>query len=88
MEKRAELAGSTGAGVLGVALGTLLAQWTASYAGVLLVFGALLHGWGMLERRRLDAGAQLPLWSSALYWLCWIVLAALVIWIAIKALEG
>ena len=87
-QKRAELAGSTGAGVLGAGLGALLAQWTAPYALLLLVVGVLMHGWGMLEKHRLEAGAEIPLWSKALYWLCWIVLAILIIWIGLKAFRG
>lgn len=86
-QKRAELAGATGAGVLGVGLGALLAQWTAPYAMLLLVMGVLLHGWGMLEKHRLEEGAQVPVWSTILYWVCWAVLALLIMWIVLKALD-
>jgi hypothetical protein len=85
-QKRAELAGATGAGVLGVGLGALLAQWTAHYATLLLVMGVVLHGWGMLEKHRLEAGADVPMWSTVLYWVCWAMLTLLIIWIAFKAL--
>ena len=85
-QKRAELAGATGAGVLGVGLGALLAQWTAPYAMPLLVVGVLLHGWGMLENHRLEAGADVPRWSAALYWACWAALAVLIVWILLRAL--
>ncbi|HKQ29161.1 MAG TPA: hypothetical protein VJT77_11220 [Burkholderiales bacterium] len=84
-QNRAELAGATGAGVLGVGLGALLAQWTAQYAVPLLIVGVLLHGWGMLEKQRLEAGVDVPLWSTALYWACWAVLAVLIVWIVVKA---
>ena len=84
--KRAELAGSTGAGVLGVGLGALSAQWTGAYATLLLVMGVLLHGWGMLEKQRLQAGADVPLWSTVLYWACWVILAVLLVWIVLRAL--
>jgi hypothetical protein len=86
--KRAELAGSTGAGVLGAGLGLLLAQWAAPYALPLMLAGVLMHGWGMLEKHRLEAGAEIPLWSKALYWLCWIVLGILMIWIGIRVFRG
>jgi hypothetical protein len=86
--KRAELAGSTGAGVLGAGVGVLLAQWAAPYALLLILVGILLHGWGMLEKHRLEAGAGIPLWSKTLYWLCWIVLAVLVIWIGLTVFRG
>ena len=83
--KRADLAGSTGAGMLGVGLGALSAQWTAPYAMLLLAMGVLLHGWGMLEKHRLEAGADVPAWSTALYWTCWVMLAVLLAWIVLKA---
>jgi drug/metabolite transporter (DMT)-like permease len=86
--KRAELAGSAGAGVLGAGLGALFAQWAAPFAVVLLVLGVLLHGWGMVEKRRLEAGATSPAWSKALYWVCWILLAILMIWIGFRSLRG
>jgi hypothetical protein len=85
-QKRAEHPGATGAGVLGVGLGALLAQWIAQYAMLLLVMGALLHGWGMLEKHRLETRADVPLWSTALYWACWVILALLMVWIALRAL--
>ena len=86
--KRAELAGSAGAGVLGVGLGALLAQWVGPFAVLLLVLGVLLHGWGMVETHRLEAGAASPAWSKALYWVCWVLLAALMIWIGFGSLRG
>jgi hypothetical protein len=87
-QKRAELAGSAGAGVLGIGLGALLAQWAAPFAVVLLVLGVLLHGWGMVEKHRLEAGATSPSWSKALYWICWVLLALLMIWIGFRRLRG
>jgi hypothetical protein len=54
----------------------------------LLVLGALLHGWGMAEKYRLEAGATLPAWSKALYWLCWVLLAILMIWIGFQTLRA
>jgi hypothetical protein len=86
--KHAELAGSAGAGVLGAGLGALFAQWAAPFAVLLLVLGVLLHGWGMVEKRRLEAGAMLPFWSKALYWICWVLLAILIVWIGFRSLRG
>ena len=87
-QKRAELASSAGAGVLGVGLGALFAQWAAPFAVALLFLGVLLHGWGMVERHRLEAGSTLPSWSKGLYWVCWVLLAILMIWIAFNSLRG
>ena len=87
-QKRAELAGSAGAGVLGAGIGALLAQWVAPFAVALLVLGVLLHGWGMVEKHRLEAGATSPSWSRALYWVCWVLLAILMMWIGFKSWRG
>jgi hypothetical protein len=81
--KYVQLAGSTGAGVLGAGLGALFAQWAAPYAVPLILLGVVMHGWGMLEGRRLDAAAETPLWSKALHWLCWIILGILIVWIGL-----
>ena len=87
-QKRAELAGSAGAGVLGAGLGAFFAQWAAPFAVPLLLLGVLLHGWGMVEKRRLEAGATLPSWPKALYWICWVLLAILIVWIGFRSLRG
>jgi hypothetical protein len=74
--------------VLGAGLGALLAEWAAPFAVLLLPLGILLHGWGMFEKRRLEAGATLPWWSKALYWACWVLLVILAIWIGLKSWRG
>jgi hypothetical protein len=86
--KRADIAGSAGAGVLGVGLGALLAEWAAPYAAFLVIVGVLFHGWGMLEKHRLESKAAMPRWASILYWLCWITLAALVAGVGFRAFRG
>jgi hypothetical protein len=83
-EKQAELASSAGAGVLGAGLGALFAAHAGRFAPVLIAIGVAMHGWGMLERRRLQSGLALPAWANVLYWLCWIGLAALVGWIVFQ----
>lgn len=83
--KHADLAGGVGAGLIGAGLAWLLPAPARPPALALIVLGVLLHGWGMLEKRRLDAGITVPRWSSVLYWSCWAVLAALSAWIALKA---
>jgi hypothetical protein len=83
--KRAELASAVGAGLAGAGIGVLAAQVLAQYALAFLALGALLHGWGMLAKHRLESNLDLPAWSHALYWLCWIALAALAAWIALVA---
>jgi hypothetical protein len=89
--KRADLAGSGGAGILGAGLGMLLvdllqAELATSVALALTVIGAALHGWGMYEKRRIEDGMDVPRWSRALYWLCWIALGFLLVWIFLAAI--
>lgn len=78
-QKRIDLASAGGAAILGAGIGAEAAQHVAPYAALLLVIGILLHGWAMLARRRLEANQRLPFWANALYWTCWIVIAALTI---------
>jgi hypothetical protein len=83
--KRAELASGVGAGVLGGGLGLLLAPYLGSYAIIILVLGAFLHGWGMLDKHRMDAEAASSSiwWSDLLYWVCWVALLLLAIYIVV-----
>ena len=83
-QKQAELAGAIGAGVLGFGVGALLSEWTAPFAVLLVIVGVLLHGWGMLEKHRLEAQAGQPAWATTLYWVCWIALAALTLGIIFR----
>jgi hypothetical protein len=90
--KQADLAGSSGAGILGTGLGVLLTEFVPPelaqpLAFALVVIGIVLHGWGMLEKRRLEAGVSIPQWSKALYWLCWAALAVLLAWMGVTALQ-
>ncbi len=82
--KAAELLSTTGALVLGVGIGLILPVAGSAIAWLTIALGIASHGWGMYERRRLDlqAGAMLPWWFQLLYWLCWIGLAALVVYFA------
>jgi hypothetical protein len=68
--KQANLASAVGAGVLGGGIGVLLAQYIGPYAVPLVVVGIVMHVWGMLENRRLEAVAPRVWWAEALYWLC------------------
>lgn len=82
LRKRAELAGSLGAGILGLGLGLLL-RAARSAALVTLFAGASLHAWGMWSVHRIDQGAPTARWMSALYWTCWALLAVLGVYLAL-----
>lgn len=77
--KRADLASSFGAGLLGIGLGAMAAVYIADLTMYVVVAGALMHGWGMYDKHSIerDLGRPEALWMKALYWSCWIILAGL-----------
>jgi hypothetical protein len=76
----AELSSSLGAGVLGLGIGVLISASVAGLGWPILVVGLVLHAWGMADKHRIEAkqGAPRVWWSTLLYWLCWVALAAIV----------
>lgn len=85
--KSADLLSSTGALVLGIGLGAVLAAYIGRAALPVLLVGLFSHGWGMLQKRRLESGGDYrpAWWETTLYWGCWAALAALLLLIGIKA---
>ena len=84
--KQAELASGVGAGVLGIGLGVLLASYLRVYAVPILALGALLHGWGMWDKHRLQRTLE-PRhfwWDALLYWICWLSLIGLALYIVVR----
>jgi hypothetical protein len=76
--KLAELTSGVGALVLGVGLGALFPQWFGAAAAFITVVGLSLHAFGMWDKHRLEAQdhAENPRWVVVLYWVCWLLLAA------------
>lgn len=87
--KRADLAATAGALGVGVGLGMAIGVQPGWLATLAIVVGGVVHGWGMLNRHRLEAqaGLRLPTWSRILYWTCWIAMAGVGVIIALKSLE-
>ena len=79
--KVAELTSGVGALVLGVGLGALFPQWFARTALLLAVTGLVLHAFGMWDKHRIEAAhdAEGGPRVTALYWTCWLLLAAVVV---------
>jgi hypothetical protein len=75
--KVADLTSGVGALVLGVGLGALLSRWFAPAAGAITLAGWVMHAFGMWDKHRLESGAdaEASRWVTALYWLCWFLLA-------------
>lgn len=79
--KRAELISGGGAVVLGMGLGLLAPLLLRRYALPVLVFGVVLHGFGMTLKYRLETGdRETPGWVRALFWVCWGALLATLVW--------
>jgi hypothetical protein len=74
--KVAELMSGVGALVAGIGIGSYLPLFGRSAAGVVIVLGAILHTAGMWEVRRLEEGTLLPRWTTGVYVVCWVLLAA------------
>ena len=84
--KRAELLSSLGAGVLGAGIALLLPNQLALYAIPILLLGLISHAVGMSQKHGLEQQGEAVRvwWAEALYWLCWLALAALLAWIVIR----
>jgi len=79
----AELASALGAIFLGSGLALVLPNWLRAYALPMLIGGVLVHGVGMTLKYRLESREDPPTWwERALFWLCWVCLAALGFWLA------
>ena len=83
----AELTSGVGALVLGVGLGALFPQWFAPAAGLLTFAGLVAHAFGMWDKHRLEAGddAEVGPAVTALYWTCWLLLAAVVVLLVLRS---
>lgn len=79
-KKLAELTGGVGAAILGAGIGVILSTWLDPIKVGLVVIGLLLHAWGMYDKHQMEKeqSAATPRWSTALYWICWLLLAALI----------
>jgi hypothetical protein len=85
----AETTSSIGAGLLGIGLGVLFTRYLNAFGIVFLLLGALMHGWGMLDMRRMEisSGQKRPLWSTLLFWICWLSLGLLALGLAVGNLK-
>lgn len=78
----------TGAAVAGIGVGALLADELRSTAVAILVVGILAHLVGMVgnHRAQLSTGYRFTWWEVSAYWLCWALIAAFSVYLALKLL--
>ncbi len=76
----ADLTSGVGAVVLGLGLGALWSERLMPAAGLIAAVGLVMHGFGMWDkhRREPDVTARDGRWTWAMYWGCWVLLAAVV----------
>lgn len=82
----AQSASALGAGILGFGIGAKWDFYIRSYALIIILFGAVIHVWGMYIMQLREATPQANamaklLWISA--WVCLVVLVGLVIFLTI-----
>lgn len=84
--KKAELLSSLGAGVLGAGIALLLPNQLATYAVPILLIGLVSHAVGMSQKHGLEQQGNVARvwWAEALYWSCWLALAALLLLIIVR----
>jgi hypothetical protein len=85
-EQRAwlELLGGVGAAILGAGVALVFRYVLAPLAVPLLLVGLVAHGLGMWGKHRLDASGStaMPPWTLWAYWVCWALIAGLVVYLA------
>ncbi len=84
--KRAELLSSLGAGVLGAGIALLLPNQLAPYAFPILLVGLISHAVGTSQKHGLEQQGEVARvwWAEVLYWLCWMALAALLLFLVVR----
>lgn len=80
--KAAALASILEEGFSGAGLALFWREKLGSFAAPILVSGLVAHALGMYLKHQWErATTELPRWVIALYWVCWAILAGLVIYI-------
>jgi hypothetical protein len=83
--KSAELISVLGAGFLGAGLALFWREKLGTFAVPILASGLVAHALGMYLKHQWERSTMpLPRWVVALYWVCWAVLAGLVIYILVS----
>lgn len=83
-ETRINLLGSLGAGVLGAGLALLFADVLRGFGIPALLVGMAIHGWSMYAKGSADraTGTVKPRRSVVMEWICWVLMAGLLAYVA------
>lgn len=73
---------TVGAAIAGAAVGALIATAILPLVWVVLGVGVAGHLVGMVGMRRflVRGGYDAPVWQRAAYWICWLAIAAVIVW--------
>ncbi len=88
-DKRIDLLGSLGAGFLGAGFALLFADALRGVAVPALLVGMAVHGGSMVAKGMAEraAGMVRPLWCLVMEWICWLLMAGLLAYVAWRAWE-
>lgn len=82
--KLLELVSVLGVGIIGFGLGALFVGYFKQYAVPIIGIGVLMHGLSMYKIH--SESKKESSWMKLLYWLCWVILAGLMLSMAINLL--
>lgn len=85
-QNAAMLLSTTGAAVAGAGFGILFGERLLPYGAAILAVGLFAHLVGMISNRRSQQseGYVRATWEIVAYWLCWVLIVALLGYIAIE----
>ena len=77
---------SIGAALAGIGVGIYLASPLALAAPLILAVGLIAHLYGMVGTRRMlgESSVAPALWEQAGYWVCWILIAGVLVYAALS----
>jgi ABC-type spermidine/putrescine transport system permease subunit I len=82
-EKRIDLVGSLGAGILGAGMALLFAGALERFAMPAVLVGIAVHGGAMLARMQAERASseRKPPWAIATEWICWLLMLGLLAYV-------
>lgn len=84
--KQLDIVGALGAAVLGAGVALVFKDWLFPFDVPAVLIGIAVHGGAMFAKNRLEMQSNViqPMWERVAYWVCWVMLLALVGYIAFQ----